>query len=59
MSRNAVSRCVEESLLDSMVRIIGAEDLVAMKIFAGGVQDLIDVRGILKVSPRPANWTNS
>jgi hypothetical protein len=39
-----------QSLLDSMVRIIGAEDLIAMKIFAGGVQDLIDVRGILKVS---------
>jgi hypothetical protein len=26
------------------------EDLVAMKLFAGGVQDLEDVRGILQVS---------
>jgi hypothetical protein len=50
MDFDAVSRCVSASLLDSSIRIIGAEDLIAMKIFAGGPQDLEDVRGILQVS---------
>ena len=50
MDPDAVHRCVWASLLDSSVRIIGAEDLIAMKTFAGGLQDLEDVRGILQVS---------
>jgi hypothetical protein len=50
MNPDAASRCVSASLLDSSIRIIGAEDLIAMKVFAGGPQDLEDVRGILQVS---------
>jgi hypothetical protein len=50
MDPDAPQRCVSASLLDSSVWIIAAEDLVAMKIFAGGIQDLEDVRGILQVS---------
>ena len=50
MDPGAVQRCVSASLLDSPVRIIAAEDLIAMKVFAGGPQDLEDVRGILQVS---------
>jgi hypothetical protein len=46
MDLDPVSRCVSASLLDSSIRIIAAEDLIAMKIFAGGLQDLDDVRGI-------------
>jgi len=50
MDPDAVNRCVSSALLDSSVRIIAAEDLIAMKVFARGVQDLEDVRGILQVS---------
>jgi hypothetical protein len=37
------------TLLDSTVEIISAEDLIGLKLFAGGPQDRIDVRGILQV----------
>ena len=50
MDPEAPDRCVSGSLLGSSIRIMGAEDLIAMKIFAGGIQDLEDVRGILQVS---------
>jgi hypothetical protein len=50
MDSHLLSRCVSGVLLDSPVRIIAAEDLIPMKIFAGGPQDLQDVRGILQVS---------
>jgi len=50
MDPEAVSRCVTASLLDSSVRIIAGEDLIAMKIFAGGFKDTEDVQGILEVS---------
>lgn len=50
MDPQARDRCVSGSLLGSSIRIIGAEDLIAMKMFAGGFQDLEDVRGILHVS---------
>jgi hypothetical protein len=49
MDPSAQLRCTESILLDSPVRIIGAEDLVAMKLFAGGPQDVLDAQGILKV----------
>lgn len=50
MDPEVVNRCISTTLLDSPVRILGLEDLVAMKVFAGGPQDLEDVRGILQVS---------
>lgn len=50
MDPQARDRCVSGSLLGSSIRIIGPEDLIAMKMFAGGFQDLEDVRGILHVS---------
>jgi hypothetical protein len=49
MDPDAVGRCLNTQMLDSMVRVIGAEDLIAMKLFAGGPQDVMDVRGILQV----------
>jgi len=55
MSPDAPSRCITESLMGSTIRIIGAEDLIAMKLFAGGVQDINDVRGILDVSRERLN----
>ena len=50
MDPEAHARSVSTSLLDSPVLIMGAEDLIAMKVFAGGPKDLEDVRGILQVS---------
>jgi hypothetical protein len=49
MDPDAVSRCVTTQMMDSTVRVIAAEDLVGMKLFAGGPQDVMDVRGILQV----------
>ena len=49
MDPDAVHRCLSTQMLDSTVRVISAEDLIAMKLFAGGPQDVMDVRGILQV----------
>jgi hypothetical protein len=50
MDPDAQTRCVSSALLEYPVRIIGAEDLVGMKLFAGGPQDVSDARGILRTS---------
>jgi len=50
MPSEATRRARTASILGAPLRIVGAEDLVAMKLFAGGVQDLEDVRGVLAVS---------
>ncbi|MBI3295758.1 MAG: hypothetical protein HYZ71_13615 [Deltaproteobacteria bacterium] len=50
MDPAAFSRVVETSLLGSTIRIIGIEDFIAMKLFAGGPIDLNDVRGVLEIS---------
>jgi hypothetical protein len=42
-------------MLDLTVPVIAAEDLIGMKIFAGGPQDMLDVRGILQVSREHLN----
>jgi len=47
---DASQRSVPATLLGAPVRMMGAEDLVAMKLFAGGPQDIEDVKGILQVS---------
>jgi hypothetical protein len=52
MEPNAPARA---TVLDSSLRFIGLEDLVAMKVFAGGHRDLEDVNGILQVSGRHLN----
>jgi hypothetical protein len=55
MDPDAQTRCVTSVLFDTPVRIMGAEDLVAMKVFAGGPFDLADVRGIFQVSGESLN----
>jgi hypothetical protein len=50
MSFDAPSRAVVSHLLDRDIPIMGAEDLIAMKIYSGGHQDMEDVRGIFEVS---------
>jgi hypothetical protein len=55
MEPNAPARATVGKFLDSSLRFIGLEDLVAMKVFAGGHRDLEDVNGILQVSGRHLN----
>lgn len=45
--------CIKMSRV--VMEIHRAEDLIGMKIFAGGTQDLTDVRGILHVSRERLN----
>ena len=44
------SRTVEAEFMQARVRLIGVEDFIAMKIFAGSPKDMDDVAGALKVS---------
>jgi hypothetical protein len=55
MDSKAVDRRASGQLLDCAVRILGVEDLIPMKVFAGGIQDLEDVRGMLQVSSEILN----
>jgi hypothetical protein len=55
MDPDAVKRSVPMQMLDLTVPVIAAEDLIGMKIFAGGAQDMIDARGILEVSREHLN----
>jgi len=44
------SRTLSASLFGESLRIIALEDFIAMKVFAGGPQDLADARAALQVS---------
>jgi hypothetical protein len=46
----AFGRVVSTPLEDSTIRIVGLEDFIAMKTFAGSPKDLEDARGALAVS---------
>lgn len=50
LAPEAVSRAIAAPILGTSVNIIAAEDLIPMKISAGGVRDLVDAKGILQVS---------
>src|SRR5688572_27031032 len=50
MEKGALDRGRSASFLGSTVRIIGPEDFIAMKLFAGSAKDLGDVQGVLEVS---------
>jgi len=50
LQAQAFTRTKSTTIFGATIDIIGCEDLIAMKTFAGGVQDLEDVRGILAVS---------
>ena len=50
MDSAAFSRTIPAPLLGTPIRMIGIEDFIAMKIFAGGPRDTDDVRGVLQVS---------
>jgi hypothetical protein len=50
MDPAAATRVITTSLLNTSITVIGLEDLIAMKLFAAGPQDIIDVEGMLQVS---------
>ena len=50
----AFSRTIEVALEGESLKFVGLEDFVAMKLFAGGPQDL-DAKGALEAAPEPPN----
>ena len=46
------SRAIEVPYCGAQLRVIGYEDFLAMKLAAGGPQDLLDVEEALKVTPQ-------
>jgi hypothetical protein len=51
----AFSRTIEVALDGESLKFVGLEDFVAMKLFAGGPQDLVDAKSALEVAPEPPN----
>jgi hypothetical protein len=46
----AFSRTVEVAFEGESLRFVGLEDFIAMKVFAGGPQDLADAKGALETA---------
>lgn len=44
------SRTIEAKFMGGRIRVVGVEDLIAMKVFAGSPKDVSDVVGVLQVS---------
>jgi hypothetical protein len=53
MDPDIFSRTLEVEFRDETLRIVGREDFIAMKCFAGGPQDLLDARSAYQVAPGP------
>jgi predicted nucleotidyltransferase len=49
----AFSRAITVPFLGSSLRVIGREDFIAMKCFAGGPQDIADARDAFKAAKQP------
>ena len=45
-------RATEVGIVGESVRIVGREDFIAMKVFAGGPQDLDDARAAIALDPK-------
>lgn len=52
MQEDMFGRVMTASFLNANIRIIGIEDFIAMKMFAGSAKDIQDVIGVLQVSSR-------
>lgn len=50
MEEDAFTRTVTTRFMGRVIRLVCVEDFIAMKLFAGGPQDLNDAAGALKVS---------
>ncbi len=56
MGAKVFSRTTDAEFMGCSVRIIGLEDFIATKIFAGGPVDIRDCLGVLKISGSQVNW---
>lgn len=50
MSEAIFTRAVETAFMKTPIRVVGLEDFIAMKLFAGSTQDVADAAGALTVS---------
>jgi hypothetical protein len=55
MDPEVFSRTVEVPFMGVSLRFVGREDLIAMKCFAGGPQDVIDARSAYRGAQGPVN----
>lgn len=55
MAENVFLRVIDTTFMGSKIRIIGLEDFIAMKIFAGSPKDINNVLGVLSVSLEKIN----
>ncbi len=53
MDPKIFSRILEVEFRNETLRIVGREDFIAMKCFAGGPQDLLDARSAYQAAPGP------
>ncbi|HTW23617.1 MAG TPA: hypothetical protein VMD78_08460, partial [Candidatus Baltobacteraceae bacterium] len=53
MDPEIFSRTLEVKFRDETLRIVGREDFIAMKCFAGSPQDLLDARSAYQAAPGP------
>lgn len=53
MDPECFSRSLEVKFRDATLRVVGREDFIAMKCFAGGPQDLVDARSAYQAAPGP------
>lgn len=50
MTEAVFARAIEVKFMGERIRVIGVEDFIAMKLFAGSPKDVSDVVGVLRVS---------
>jgi hypothetical protein len=53
LEQEAFARVLEIPFNDETLKVIGREDFIAMKAFAGGPQDLLDARRAILAAPGP------
>jgi hypothetical protein len=56
LDSGAFSRAITVPFLDSSIRVIGREDFIATKCFAGGPLHISDARNALKAANEPIDF---
>jgi len=56
MQPSAFKRIKKDFFQDTKINMIGVEDFIAMKIFAGGQKDINDIKGVLEISKENINY---
>ncbi len=57
MEKEALSRSIEVPFQGTLLRVIGLEDFIAMKVFAGGPLDIDDARRAIRFAGESLNKT--